>query len=55
MNHDGTAREFSRPLVGDVATVDYGTTLGEVDRYNMQRVVSLTANMHGQPLGEVGE
>ena len=55
MNHDGAAREFSRPLVNDVATVDYGTTLGEVDRYNMQRVVGLTANMHGEPLGEVRE
>jgi multidrug efflux pump subunit AcrB len=42
----------SRPLVSDVARVDYGTTLGEVDRYNMQRVVSFTANIHGQPLGE---
>ena len=51
MNHDGMAREFSRPLVDDVATVDYGTTMGEVDRYNMQRVVGLTANVHGEPLG----
>jgi multidrug efflux pump subunit AcrB len=42
-----------RPLVGDVATVDYGTTVGEVDRYNMQRVVSFTANIHGKPLGGV--
>src|SRR5262249_4894260 len=42
-----------RPLVGDVATVDYGTTPGEVDRYNMQRVVSFTANIHGKPLGQV--
>src|SRR5207244_7677106 len=40
-----------RPLVSDVATVDYGTTPGEVDRYNMQRVVSFTANVHGEPLG----
>src|SRR5204862_642722 len=45
---DGTGR----PLVSDVATVDYGTTPGEVDRYNMQRVVSLTANVHGEPLGQ---
>ena len=51
MNRDGMAREFSRPLVDDVATVDYGTTMGEVDRYNMQRVVGLTANVHGEPLG----
>jgi multidrug efflux pump subunit AcrB len=42
-----------RPLVSDVATVDYGTTPGEVDRYNMQRVVSFTANVHGRPLGQV--
>ena len=51
MNHDGVAREFSRPLVDDVAAIDYGTTMGEVDRYNMQRVVGLTANVHGEPLG----
>jgi multidrug efflux pump subunit AcrB len=43
----------ARPLVSDVATVDYGTTPGEVDRYNMQRVVSFTANLHRQPLGKV--
>src|SRR5437588_9016306 len=42
-----------RPLGSDVATVDYGTTPGEVDRYNMQRVVSFTANLHRQPLGKV--
>src|SRR6266550_1864374 len=42
-----------RPLVSDVATVDYGTTPGEVDRYNMQRVVSFTANVHGKPLGKI--
>jgi multidrug efflux pump subunit AcrB len=52
MNHDGAAREFSRPLVNDVATVDFGTTLGEVDRYDMQRVVGMTANVHGEPLGK---
>src|SRR5213593_526244 len=48
-NASGTGR----PLVSDVATVDYGTTAGEVDRYNMQRVVSFTANVHGKPLGPV--
>src|SRR2546428_8723972 len=42
-----------RPLVSDVATVDYSTTPGEVDRYNMQRVVSFTANVHGKALGKV--
>jgi len=42
-----------RPLVSDVASVDYGTVPGEVDRYNMQRVVSFTANVHGKPLGQI--
>ncbi len=41
------------PLVGDMASVRYGTAFGEVDRYNMQRVVSMTANIHGAPLGTV--
>ena len=45
-----------RPLVADLARVDYGTTFGEVDRYNMQRVISFTANIQGKPLGAaVGE
>ncbi|HTM49433.1 MAG TPA: efflux RND transporter permease subunit [Bryobacteraceae bacterium] len=41
-----------RPLLSDVAEVKFGTTMGEVDRYNMQRVVSLTANLHGRILSE---
>ena len=41
------------PLVADLARVDYGTMSGEVDRYNMQRVISFTANIHGEPLGAV--
>jgi multidrug efflux pump subunit AcrB len=48
-----TVDGVSRPLVADVARLDYGTTLGEVDRYNMQRVVSFTANIEGRPLGAV--
>src|SRR5262249_12954889 len=42
-----------RPLLGDVADFKYSTTMGQIDRYNMQRVVSLTANIHDKPLGEV--
>jgi multidrug efflux pump subunit AcrB len=42
-----------QPLLGDVAELKYGTTFGEVSRYNMQRVVSVTANIHGKPLGVV--
>jgi multidrug efflux pump subunit AcrB len=41
------------PLVSDVARVSYGSTFGEVDRYNMQRIVGFTANIHGVPLGSV--
>jgi multidrug efflux pump subunit AcrB len=43
----------SQPLLGDVAAVKFGTAFGEVERYNMQRVVSLTANIHGKPLGVI--
>jgi len=53
MNRDAASNDASRPLVADVAKVDYGTAPGEVDRYNMQRVVSFTANIHGKPLGQV--
>ena len=42
-------------LLGDVADVRNGTTMGEVDRYNMQRVVSLTANLHGEALGDAAQ
>jgi multidrug efflux pump subunit AcrB len=42
-----------RPLVSDVATVQFGKMMGEVDRYNMQRVISMTANVHDRPLGKV--
>ena len=41
-----------RPLLGDVASLKYSTALGLVERYNMQRVVSYTANLHGTSLGE---
>ncbi|MGH9253921.1 MAG: efflux RND transporter permease subunit [Vicinamibacterales bacterium] len=42
-------------LVGDVATVNEGTMPGEIHRYNMQRLVSLTANVHGQSLGQISD
>ena len=50
--------ERSRPATRCSATspqLRYGTAPGEVDRYNMQRVVSLTANIHGAPLGGVAD
>ena len=43
------------PLVGDVAQVTPGTCVGEYDRDNMMRLVSLTANISGMDLGKVGD
>jgi multidrug efflux pump subunit AcrB len=40
-------------LVGDVAEISYGTMAGEYDRYNQQRMVTITANIIGQDLGSV--
>ena len=41
----------SHPLIGDVAHVAYGTAVGEYDRINGQRMVTLTANVVGEDLG----
>ncbi len=41
----------TQPLVGDLARVSYGSTVGEYHRYNMQRMVTLTANIQGKDLG----
>src|SRR5581483_9622495 len=35
--------KLQHPLISDVAHVEYGTTVGEYDRYNLMRMVSLTA------------
>ncbi|MBI4454832.1 MAG: efflux RND transporter permease subunit [Acidobacteria bacterium] len=43
----------TRPLVGDVAQVGYGVMPGEYDRYNQQRMVTITANIEGKDLGTV--
>ena len=40
-------------LVQDVAQVGAGTMPGQVDRYNMKRMVSLTANVEGEDLERV--
>jgi multidrug efflux pump subunit AcrB len=40
-------------LVRDVATLQPGTMPGQYDRYNMQRQVTITANIHGEDLGGV--
>ncbi len=40
-------------LIRDVAQVMRSEMVGEVDRYNMRRYLSLTANIEGQDLGRV--
>lgn len=42
-----------RLLLQDVARIDEGVMPGEYDRYNMRRVVSMTANITGEDLGRV--
>jgi multidrug efflux pump subunit AcrB len=42
---------YSGPLVRDVAGVTFGTIPGELDHYNMRRVVSISANLGGDDLG----
>lgn len=39
------------PNLGDVAQLSYGAVAGEYDRYDMQRMVTLTANIKGEDLG----
>jgi len=48
-------RRRQHPLISDVAKVQYGVTNGEFDRYNMMRMVSLTANIATDDLGSVGD
>ncbi|HZU26753.1 MAG TPA: efflux RND transporter permease subunit [Bryobacteraceae bacterium] len=42
----------SHPELGDVAAMSPGTMPGLIERYNGQRVVSLTANLHDITLGQ---
>lgn len=39
------------PLVGDVATITEGTIVGQYDRYNQQRMVTITADLKDVDLG----
>jgi multidrug efflux pump subunit AcrB len=45
----------NHPNVGDVAHLSYGTVSGEYDRYDMQRMISLTANVEGEDLGRAAD
>jgi multidrug efflux pump subunit AcrB len=46
-----TAGGAAQPLLGDVARIDNATIVGEYDRINGQRMVTLTANVSGEDLG----
>lgn len=51
MMQDGSPR----PVLGDIATVAPGTTPGEIDHYNSQRTVSVTANVADADLGRAAD
>ena len=42
---------YAGPFVRDVASVTMGSLPGEVDHYNMRRVISVSANIGGDDLG----
>jgi multidrug efflux pump subunit AcrB len=44
-----------RPLVGDVASISESTAIGEYNRYNQQRMITITANVSGLDLGTASE
>ena len=46
-----TAGGAAKPLLGDLARIDNATIVGEYDRVNGQRMVTLTANVSGEDLG----
>jgi multidrug efflux pump subunit AcrB len=48
-----SANRTSHTLLGDIATIENGTIVGEYDRINGQRMVTLTANVAGDDLGRV--
>jgi multidrug efflux pump subunit AcrB len=52
---ESPTRRRQHPLISDVANVRYGTTEGEYDRYNMMRMVSITANLSGNDLARAGK
>ncbi len=46
-------RDGQPMLLQSIATVNEGTTVGEYDRYNMQRTLTLSANVFAQDLGRL--
>jgi multidrug efflux pump subunit AcrB len=50
-----TAGDGKAVLLRNIADVAPGTAVGQYERYNMARVVSITANIHGADLGSVAK
>ncbi|MGH9140971.1 MAG: efflux RND transporter permease subunit, partial [Thermoanaerobaculia bacterium] len=48
-----TANRAMHPLLGDVAKVENATIVGEYDRFNGQRMITLSANVVGEDLGRI--
>src|SRR6185295_16186572 len=48
-----TASSGKPVLLRNIASVAPGSAVGQYERYNMSRVVSITANLHGGDLGSV--
>jgi multidrug efflux pump subunit AcrB len=46
-------RDGQPMLLRSIATVSQGTTVGEYDRYNMQRTITLSANVFAEDLGRL--
>ena len=42
----------SQPQLDQVAKLEFGTMPEMIERLSGQRIVSVTANLHGKPLGE---
>ena len=47
------AKDGEKVLLRDVGRIREGTMPGQIDRYNMRRVVSMTGNIQGDNLGDV--
>jgi multidrug efflux pump subunit AcrB len=45
------ASNGARALAGDVAEISFGTAVGQYDRYNQQRMVTIIGNVAGADLG----
>jgi len=50
-----TAGGASHPLLGDVARIENSTIIGEYDRFNGQRMVTMSANAFGEDLGRIAD